>query len=251
MLEILLLSAIQGITEFLPISSSAHLILISKYLNFNNENLIFDVSVHLGSLLGVIFFFKKDVINFIQNKSLLLKIFLGTLPTIILGFLLVYLNLIEQLRNASVIAITTIVFGILLYISDKSGTKKKINNNLSMKNSIFIGLLQMLSLIPGVSRSGIVITGARFLKFDRIESTKISFLFSIPILSIVSFYNILKIYKLDYFEITVQNYWAVILSFVFSLITLKLFINFIKKISFSIFVFYRIVLGILILLYVY
>ena len=124
MFEVLLLSAIQGITEFLPISSSAHLILISKYLNFNNENLIFDVSVHLGSLLGVVFFFKKDVIVFIQNK-LLLKILLGTLPTIILGFFLVHLNLIDQLRNANIIAVTTIVFGILLYISDKSETKKK------------------------------------------------------------------------------------------------------------------------------
>ncbi len=250
MFEVLLLSAIQGITEFLPISSSAHLILISKYLDFNNENLIFDVSVHLGSLLGVVFFFKKDVIVFIQNK-LLLKILLGTLPTIILGFFLVHLNLIDQLRNANIIAVTTIVFGILLYISDKSETKKKINTDLSITNSIFIGLLQMLSLIPGVSRSGIVITGARFLKYDRIESAKISFLFSIPILSIVSFYNILKIYKLDYFEITVQNYWAVIFSFIFSLITLKFFLNFLKKISFFIFVFYRIVLGILILLYVY
>ena len=247
MLEIILLSITQGITEFLPISSSAHLIIVSKFINFNYENLTLDISLHIGSLIAVILFFKNDILNFIQNKSLFLKIILGSLPTLIIGFLLVRFNIIDFFRNTYVIGITTILFGILLYFSDKSKTNKKISSDLTIKKCLYIGLLQTLAFIPGVSRSGITITAARFLKFDRIESAKISFLLSIPILSATSFYGFLKIIEAKNLVITTQNFWAMFLSFVFSFITLKFFTKFLKKFSLTFFMIYRVILGIIIL----
>ena len=251
MLEILILSATQGITEFLPISSTAHLILLSEFLNYKNENLTIDISLHLGSLIAVIFFFKKEIINFIENKSLFLKIFIGALPTLIVGFLMVKLNLIGLFRNAYVISFTTIFFGVLLYFADRTVIKKNNINEFSLKDSIYIGLMQCLSLIPGVSRSGITITGARFLNFNRIQSAKIAFLFSIPTLIAVSSYGVLKLVELKNLNITVHNLWAIIFAFIFSLIALKIFIKYLKKFSLFIFVVYRIILGFLIFVYVY
>ena len=119
MLEIIFLSIVQGITEFLPISSSAHLILVSKYFNFSNQNLTLDVSLHFGSLLAIIFYFKKDLLDFINNKALFYKIILSSIPVILIGFFLIKLNLIDYLRNYKVIGWSTIIFGIFLYFSDR------------------------------------------------------------------------------------------------------------------------------------
>lgn len=251
MYEIIVLSITQGITEFLPVSSSAHLILVSKLLNFNNENLIFDVSLHFGSLIAVLFFFKKEIFNFFQNKNLFIKVIIGSAPTLAVGFFLAKLELIEVLRNNYIIAFNTIFFAIVLYFSDLSHEKKDALKELTIKDIIYLGLLQCLSLIPGVSRSGITLTGARFLKFNRIKSAKISFLFSIPILSAASLYNIIKILEMKDLQITIQNFWAILLSFIFSTIALKFFINFLKKYSLKFFIIYRIILGILIYFYVF
>ena len=247
MKEIIFLSITQGITEFLPISSSAHLIIISKYFGFNNENLTLDISLHLGSLLAVIYFFKEKIFNFIQNKFLFTKIVVASIPTLLVGFLIVKLGIIQYLRNTYLIGITTIFFGILIYFSDKCKTTKNIEDNFNLRNAILIGVLQALSLIPGVSRSGITITCARFLNFNRVDSAKISFLLSIPTLTAVSFYTIIKLIELKNFQITLQNFWGLILSFVFSFIALKYFIKFLKSFSLNIFVIYRIILGVILL----
>ena len=153
MIEILILSLVQGIAEFLPISSSSHLILISKYLNFDNHNLSIDVSLHIGSFIAVIFYFYKDIINFYENKILFFKIVIASIPTMIIGFYLVKFGAIEKIRNLEIIAWTTLIFGFILYISDKFELKKKINNDFNIKSVFFIGFFQILSLIPGVSRS--------------------------------------------------------------------------------------------------
>ena len=126
MIEIFILSLIQGFTEFLPVSSSSHLILVSKYLSFNNQNLSIDVSLHIGSFLAVITYFRKDIFNFFKNKELFLKIFISSIPVMLVGYILVKLNLIDALRNVKVIGWMTIIFGVLLYVSDKSENKKKI-----------------------------------------------------------------------------------------------------------------------------
>ena len=190
MIEIFILSLIQGITEFLPISSSSHLILVSEFLNFENQSLSIDVSLHIGSFMAVVIYFYKDISNFFYNKVLFFKILISSIPVMIIGFFLVKSGLIEKIRNLETIAWTTIIFGILLYISDRFKLEKKIKNNFSYKSAIFIGFLQILSLVPGVSRSGIAITAARLLNFKRIDSAKISFLISIPILGAVSFFGL-------------------------------------------------------------
>ena len=167
MIEIFILSVIQGVTEFLPISSSSHLILVSNYLEFDNQGLTIDVSLHIGSFFAVILYFYKDLINFYQNKALFLKILISSLPIIIVGFVLVQIDFINKVRNVEVIAWTTILFGILLYFSDKFQLKKNLKNDFDFKSALIIGFLQILSLVPGVSRSGIAITIARLLKFKR------------------------------------------------------------------------------------
>ena len=251
MIEIFILSLIQGITEFLPISSSSHLIIISEYLDFENQKLEIDVSLHIGSFFAVIVFFRSDIFNFIKNKDLFLKIIIGSIPVMVAGYLLVKFNLIDQIRNIKVIGWTTLVFGILLYISDKFDIQKEINANFTFKSAIFIGVLQILSLIPGVSRSGITITGARILNFKRYDAAKISFLLSVPTLAAVSLFGLNNLVQSQNFNFSFLILASMVFSFFFSFITIKYFLIYIKKFSLNIFVLYRIILGILILFFHY
>ena len=124
--EILILSAIQGISEFLPVSSAAHLVLVSKYYAFVNQNLLIDICLHLGSLLAIIFYFRNDLFNFIKNKNFLIKILIGTIPIIPIGYIIYKTGVINDLRTLKIIGWTSLIFGILLYISDKSKVTKKI-----------------------------------------------------------------------------------------------------------------------------
>ena len=248
--EIVILSAIQGITEFLPISSSAHLILINKISNLKIGSLLLDTGVHLGSLLAIIFYFKNDLIKIFDNRKLLQLIILGSLPTILIGAFLYTSGYIYHLRNLEIIAWTTLIFGILLYVSDKFKIEKNFQNNLSLKTILIIGFFQILSLIPGVSRSGIVITASRFLNFDRYDSTKISFYLSIPVLGGASFLSLKDLYS-DNFEINSIIILSIIFSFIFSYITIKYFLIFIKKFSLLVFVLYRIILSLFLLYFLY
>ena len=251
MVEILILSIIQGITEFLPISSSSHLILISEYFSFTNQKLSIDVAMHIGSFFAVIVFFRKDVVIFIENRDLLFKFIVASIPVLVVGFVLVNLNLIEYLRSIEIIGWTTVIVGILLYLSDKNNKKNTITNHFNLKNSFLVGMIQILSLVPGVSRSGIVITGARFLGFKRYDSAKISFLLSIPTLAVISIYGMIKIVESDDVSFSIIMFSSIFFSFIFSYLTIKYFLKFMEKFTLKIFVIYRIILGILILFSVY
>tara|TARA_B100000029_G_scaffold136365_2_gene130941 strand:+ start:1406 stop:2170 length:765 start_codon:yes stop_codon:yes gene_type:complete len=248
--EILILSAIQGISEFLPVSSAAHLVLVSKYYEFVNQNLLIDICLHLGSLIAIIVYFRNDLFHFVRNRNFLIKILVGTIPIIPAGYILYHTGLIDQLRNLEVIGWMSLLFGILLYISDRSNITKKMDK-FTNKSAIFIGLFQVLSLIPGVSRSGITITSGRMLGFDRVDSARISFFLSIPTLAAASFIGIYNVYKEGSTELNFLAIIAVIFSFIFSYITIALFFNFIKKFSLNIFIIYRIVLSLIILGIVY
>ena len=250
-IEILILSAIQGVFEFLPVSSAAHLVVVSKYYAFNNQNLLIDICLHLGSLIAIVTYFRKDLFSFIKNRSFLIKILIGTIPIIPVGYILYRTGLINQLRNLEVIGWMSLLFVILLYISDKSKNTQKIETSFSNKHAIFIGLLQILSLIPGVSRSGITITSGRLLGFDRFDSAKISFFLSIPALFAASLLGIYNIYEVESIELNFLAIIAVIFSFIFSYITIALFLKFIKKFSLNIFIIYRIILSLFILAVVY
>ena len=208
-LEILLLSIIQGVFEFLPVSSTAHLILISK-----NQNLLIDISLHLGSLLAILFFFRKDFFHFKKNKNLFINILIATIPLLPFGFLLHKTGLIHDLRNINVIAWTTLIFGILIYIADRTKISKKIHSSLTIQSAFFIGFFQVLALIPGVSRAGIAITAGRILGFDRTDSSKIAFYLSIPALTAVSIFNIYNLSK-ESIEFNILALTGIILSFFF------------------------------------
>ncbi len=251
MIEVFILSIIQGITEFIPVSSSSHLIIISEYLNFKDQSLSIDVSLHIGSFIAVITYFREDIFNFIKNKDLFFKIILSSIPIMLFGFLLVEFELINQLRNIKVIGWTTIIFGILLYVSDKFNMDKKIENSFTFKSAIFIGVLQIFSLIPGVSRSGVTISAARILKFNRFDSAKISFLLSIPTLAAVSFFGFRNLIISGNASFSALNLISIFLSFTFSLITIKFFLNYIKNFNLNLFVIYRIILGIFLLIIAY
>ena len=250
-IEILILSIIQGISEFIPISSAAHFVLVSKYYAFNNQSLLIDICLHLGSLIAIILYFRNDLFNFIKNKNFLIKILIGTIPIIPVGFILYQTGLINHLRSLEIIGWMSLIFGILLYISDKTKITKKIDNEFTNKSAIFIGTFQVLALIPGVSRSGITITSGRILGFNRFDSAKISYFLSIPTLAAASMLGIYNIYKEGSAELNFLAIIAVIFSFIFSYITIAIFLNFIKKFTLNIFIIYRIILSLLILAVVY
>ena len=249
-IEIFILSVIQGVSEFLPISSSSHLIIISTLFEFKSSSLLIDISLHLGSLFAIIFFYRTDIFNFQNSKKFISLIVLGSLPLIIVGFILYITDLINIFRDVRIIAWTTIIFAILLFFADRTKFELSIEKNLSLKSICIIGLFQILSLIPGVSRAGIVITGARFLKFNRTDSAKISFLLSIPALCGASVLSLNDILKQDT-ELNYLAILAIIFSFLFSFITVKFFLEFIKKFTMNIFVIYRIFLGLFLLFLVY
>ena len=249
-IEVLLLSFVQGISEFIPVSSSAHLFLISEIYLFKYQTLTLDISLHLGSLLAIIFYFRKDLLNILNNRKLFLLIIIGSLPLIICGFLVLKTGVINNFRNMEVIAWTTFIFAILLYMADKVEVKKKLEANIDLKSIIIIGLFQIFALIPGVSRSGIVLTAARFINFNRYDSTKISFYLSIPAIAGASFLGLKNISYED-FDFNLIILFSIIFSFFTSFLTIKYFLIFVKKFSLNLFVIYRIILSLLLFYIIY
>ena len=249
-IEILILSAIQGISEFLPISSSAHLILVSSFYDFSSSSLFIDIGLHLGSLFAIIYYFKKDLLNLRNNQKLLILILFGSIPLIIFGYIIYSTEIINLLRNIEIIAWTTLFFGLVLFLSDKRDSNQNISTDLNIKTILFIGLFQILALIPGVSRAGITITAARFLRFNRVDSSKIAFLLSIPALAGASFLG-LKDAVQQSIELNYLLLIAITFSFVFSFITVKYFIKYVSNFSLNVFVIYRILVGLILLLVIY
>ena len=249
-IEILILSAIQGISEFLPISSSAHLILVSSFYDFSSSSLFIDIGLHLGSLFAIIYYFKKDLINLRNNQKLLVLVLFGSIPLIIFGYIIYSTEIINLLRDIEIIAWTTLIFGLVLFLSDKRDINQNISTDLNLKAILFIGLFQILALIPGVSRAGITLTAARFLRFNRVDSSKIAFLLSIPALAGASFLG-LKDAVQQSIELNYLLLIAITFSFVFSFITVKYFIKYVSNFSLTVFVIYRVLVGLILLLVIY
>jgi undecaprenyl-diphosphatase len=249
-IEVIILSAIQGISEFLPISSSAHLILVSSLYEFKSSSLLIDISLHLGSLFAIIYYFREDLLDVKNNKRLLSLIVIGSIPLIIVGYILYTTGIIYNLRSIKIIAWTTLVFGIILYIADKNRFDKKISSNLNLQSILFISLFQVLSLVPGVSRAGITITAARILKFNRLDSGKISFLLSIPALAGASFLGLKDVFTLS-IDFNYLVIIAILTSFFFSFVTVKFFLIYINKFSMNAFVIYRIIIALILFALIY
>ena len=250
-IEIIILSIVQGISEFLPISSSAHLNIIEIIFEFNSNSLMIDVSLHLGSLLAIIFYFRKELLNLKHNQKLLSLLIIGSIPIVIVGYIISTTGLINLLENnLKIIAWTTLIFGIILYLADKSKSEKKISSNLNLKTILYIGLFQVLALIPGVSRAGITITTARFFRYNRFDSSKISFLLAIPAIAGASVLQLKNAIEQS-FELNYLILISIILSFLFSFFTIKLFLKYINKFSLNVFVIYRIIISVILFIIIY
>ena len=248
--EILILSLIQGVSEFIPVSSSAHLYIISELFDFKNQSLMIDVGMHLGSLLAVLFYFRQDFLNILKNKQILNLMVIGSIPLIIAGFIIYTTGLIDFARNLKLLAWLSLIFAIVLYFADKVKVTKKIDTNLNLKTILIIGLFQIASLFPGVSRSGIVITAGRFLNFDRYDAAKISFYLSVPAIAGASFLSLKDVFTNDA-TFNSLIILSVFLSFIFSYITIKYFLIFIKNFNFNLFIIYRIILSLFIFYIIY
>ena len=250
-IEIIILSIVQGISEFLPISSSAHLNVVEVIFEFNANSLMIDVSLHLGSLLAIIFYFRRDLLDLKNNQKLLSLLIIGSIPIVIAGYIISSTGLVNLLENnLKIIAWTTLIFGIILYLADRSKIDKKISSNLNLKTIFYIGLFQIIALIPGVSRAGITITTARFFGFNRFDSSKISFLLAIPAIAGASVLQ-LKNAIGQSFELNFLLLISITLSFLFSYFTVKFFLDYINKFSLNVFVIYRIIISIILFVIIY
>jgi undecaprenyl-diphosphatase len=249
-----LLALIQGITEFLPISSSAHLILPSALLGWEDQGLAFDLAVHLGSLLAVIHYFRKDLLEIArallaqlvrgersENSRLGWHLVVATIPVVIAGLLLK--DLVETtLRSVVVITATTLVFGVLLWVADRRTRTDRNLQQLDWKTSLFIGLAQILSLVPGTSRSGITMTAALFCHLDRHAASRFSFLLSIPVTAgavLLLLLDLLAAPAVDWFELA----YATTVAAAASWLCIHYFLKLISTWSFLPFVIYRLLLG--------
>ena len=257
---IIILSMVQGVTEFLPISSSAHLIIIPEIFGTITSKRSFDVSLHFGSLLAVLFYLKKDISKIALDSIFLKKsnegfitfknLIISTIPIVLIGFL-IHLYDFNIIRNLEIIGWSTLGFGILLGIADINLKIKKIIKNLNLKDAFLIGLFQILALIPGTSRSGIVITAGLFMGFSRFDASKYSLLLSIPVILAAMTLESFSLYYKEGFFFNNEMLIGIVLSFCSAFITIKLFMKWINTASLKIFVFYRIILGVIILIYAY
>ena len=265
-LYIILFSLIQGFTEFLPISSQGHLIVFNSFFEFKPTDIInLTVVAHFGSLFAILIYhnticvklflsisniFRSDID---QNVTLLKNIFFSSLPIFLIAYLFSFFYDLNFLTNLKLIGYTTLSFGIILYIFDRSCLRIKTIESLPTKSAFFIGLIQSLAIIPGCSRSGLVITAMRFLGYTRVESAIYSNLLSIPAISGAMVFLIYKNFTenilSDLFNIT--SIVIFFLSFFFSIIFIHFLITWVRKSSFAIFLIYRIIFGLLLLTYVY
>ena len=251
----ILLAFIQGITEFIPVSSSAHLLILPFILNVKDQGVIVDIIAHLGSLFAIIYFYRKDIFILIKNffsvsgdKKLSFNIIVAMIPVAILGLIFVLFDV--NLRNPFIVVFTSIVFGILLYVADKFSKGQKDINEITIKDSFIIGLMQALAIIPGVSRSGSTTTGALFCNIKRSSALKFSFLLAIPAIVMAGLGGVLKLLKGNGQLISMTNVLIVFFaSFIFSLITIKFMTKYINKNSFKVFAIYRIILGLVLFMF--
>ncbi len=248
------LALIQGLTEFLPISSSAHLIFPSALLGWEDQGLAFDVAVHFGTLLAVILYFRDDIYHILRGWSLhVIKgrasdearlgwmIILATCPLVIAGLFLQ--DIVDTyFRSTSVIASTTIIFALLLWFADKKNETGENLNNLHWRAFLMIGLAQVLALVPGTSRSGVTMTAGLFCKLNRKDSARLSFLLSIPAIAgaaLLLVIDLLSETSVNWFELV----YALIISAIIAYLCIHYFLKLVTNLGFVPFVIYRLLLG--------
>ncbi|HNP65211.1 MAG TPA: undecaprenyl-diphosphate phosphatase [Woeseiaceae bacterium] len=258
-LQIVVLAIVQGLTEFLPISSSGHLVLVPYFLEWTDQGLAFDVAVHFGSLVAVCIFFRKDIAALISGgvrvlggdvkspqSKMALAIALGTVPAAVSGLL--FASWIEvNLRDPAVIVYSLAGYGILMAVADRLGKSDRNMTGVIFKDALIIGCAQALALVPGTSRSGITITAARFLGFARQDAARFSFLLSAPVIFLAASYKLLQLVTGADAVAWGQLGLGALVSSVVAYLSIEFFMRFVTRIGLAPFAIYRLLLAAIIL----
>ncbi|MEM8803250.1 MAG: undecaprenyl-diphosphate phosphatase [Pseudomonadota bacterium] len=261
-LHLILVAIVQGITEFLPVSSSGHLILLPNLTGMEDQGQVIDVAVHVGTLGAVVLYFRSDVARAFSGlfrlndltdprARLALGLILATIPVVIAGLLLSLSGLDDAMRSVAVVGWSTLVFGLVLYWSDQRGPETKTADDWNLKDAIIMGLWQVLALIPGTSRSGITITGGRQLGYSRSDAAKLAMLMSIP--TILASGTLIGIEVASQMDAAAARDSAIAAAFAFvaALGALHFMMRLLRSVSFTPYVIYRIFLGVALLIYAY
>jgi len=264
LIYLFILAFVQGITEFLPVSSSAHLILVPVLTGMPDQGQALDVAVHIGTLVAIVLFFRKDVFMALgglprllrgkidtQGARLAFLLIIATIPVIIIGFILNVTGLSDMMRSVKVIGWTMLLFGLLLYVADQKGGTAKTDRDWSLKDAIIMGLWQAVALIPGTSRSGITITAARMLGYNRTDGAKIAMLMSIPTILASGVLLGIEVAAEANLQTAKDGAIAAVFAFVAALLALSVMMRLLKSVSFTPYVIYRIILGVVLLIYAY
>ena len=256
----ILVATIQGITEFLPVSSSGHLVLIPLLTGFDDQGLVIDVFAHLGTLIAVILYFFKEVritilggFDILQGKfktpgaTLAICLIFSTIPVVIIGFVVYSMGVNDSLRNLKVIGFSTLLFGLFLFFCDKVGASQKNVKDWTLKDALILGGFQVISLIPGTSRSGIVISGSRLLGFERKDAARISMLMSIPTILAAGTLSVLDLIQNPQPTLLFLGVLVSIIAFIVALAALATMMRLLESISFTPYVIYRVFLGVILL----
>lgn len=258
--HLVILALIQGITEFLPISSSGHLALYPILTGEEDQGQTIDVAVHVGTLFAVLIFFRQDVLRVIEGlfslarlnhqtseARLAILLIISTIPVVVAGAALSLSGLNDQLRSIAVIGWATIGFGVFLFIADRFGGQAKATDDWTMKDAIAMGLAQVTALIPGASRSGVTMTMARGLGYARVDAARLSMLMSIPTIVAAGALTSLKLVSSGDLALGLDAALAAVLAFVAALAALALMMRMLRTWSMTPFVIYRMVLGAILL----
>ena len=255
-LHILLVALVQGVTEFLPISSSAHLILLPYFAHLPDQGPLIDVAAHVGTLLAVLVAFRKEVAQAVWGMVDMLAgrwgtwearlakyLIVGTIPVVVIGFALSKLGLMEAMRSIKVIGWTTLIFGVALYVADRWSPVTRAMTSLKMPEAVILGFAQAIALIPGVSRSGITMTAARFLGLSRPDAARFSMLMAIPTIMAAGALATKDMIEAGDMTVGMDAILVAVLSFVAALIAIALLLRWLSKATMTPFVIYRIVMG--------
>ena len=243
LLQIIILSIIQAVTEFLPISSSAHLLLPSKVLGWPDQGIIFDITVHFATLMAVLIYFRDEFLRFsFYSSKIFVFLVISTLPIMLIALLVEGVG--DYRWSLTSIAYANIFFALLLYISEKTSQQQYSNSDMTAKHAIVIGLFQTFSLISGASRSGTAITGSLFLSYKKSEAAKYSLMLSIPTIlgALIFSFSEINTLKEDVYILT--TFTAFLTTFIVSYLSISLFLGLVKKLGYMPFIVYRLILGI-------
>ena len=254
-IQVVVLAIVQGLTEFLPISSSGHLVLVPSFFGWTDQGLAFDVAVHFGSLLAVCAYFRRDIVALLggtlevatfrldsPESRLALGIALGTIPAAVAGLLAA--GWIEQnLRSPSVIVFTLAGYAVLMILADRYGKSERNITDVSIRDAFLVGCAQALALIPGTSRSGVTITAGRFMGFARQDAARFSFLLSVPVIFLASMYETLKLVTSDEAVPWAQLGTGVAVSAIVAYLSIEFFMRFVQRIGLMPFAVYRLLLA--------